>query len=239
MDSVEHRLGLLYGRERKASKMERVICILIGYICGLFQTSYLYGKLHHIDIREYGSGNAGTTNAMRILGKKAGIITFLGDCLKAVLAGWIVRLIFGNSHSEMIKMLVIYSGLGVVLGHNYPFYLHFKGGKGIAATAGMILAFDWRLALCAAIVFFSITIITRYVSLASLIMMVVFMALLILGGQTGQYGLSPNGLYEVYLIGGAMTLLAFYKHKANIIRLLQGTESKLGEKKAGNMEGGK
>lgn len=219
--------------------MERIICIVIGYIFGLFQTGYLYGRLHHVDIRQYGSGNAGTTNALRVLGKKAGIITYIGDCLKAVVAGFVIRLLFKEGHSEIIKLLVMYGGLGVVLGHNYPFYLHFKGGKGIAATSGMVLAFDWRLALCICAVFIFVVVVSRYVSLASLIMMVVFMGLLILGGQTGQYGLSPNGLYEVYLIGGAMTLLAFYKHKANIIRLLHGTESKLGEKKAGNMEGGK
>lgn len=219
--------------------MERIICIVIGYIFGLFQTGYLYGRLHHVDIRQYGSGNAGTTNALRVLGKKAGIITYIGDCLKAVVAGFVIRLLFKEGHSEIIKLLVMYGGLGVVLGHNYPFYLHFKGGKGIAATSGMVLAFDWRLALCICAVFIFVVVVSRYVSLASLIMMVVFMGLLILGGQTGQYGLSPNGLYEVYLIGGAMTLLAFYKHKANIIRLLQGKESKLGEKKAGNMEGGK
>ena len=219
--------------------MERIICIVIGYIFGLFQTGYLYGRLHHVDIRQYGSGNAGTTNALRVLGKKAGIITYIGDCLKAVVAGFVIRLLFKEGHSEIIKLLVMYGGLGVVLGHNYPFYLHFKGRKGIAATSGMVLAFDWRLALCICAVFILVVVVSRYVSLASLIMMVVFMSLLILGGQTGQYGLSPNGLYEVYLIGGAMTLLAFYKHKANIIRLLQGTESKLGEKKAGNMEGGK
>ena len=219
--------------------MERIICIIIGYIFGLFQTGYLYGRLHHVDIRQYGSGNAGTTNALRVLGKKAGIITYIGDCLKAVVAGFVIRLLFKEGHSEIIKLLVMYGGLGVVLGHNYPFYLHFQGGKGIAATSGMVLAFDWRLALCICAVFILVVVVSRYVSLASLIMMVVFMALLILGGQTGQYGLSPNGLYEVYLIGGAMTLLAFYKHKANIIRLFHGTESKLGEKKAGNMEGGK
>lgn len=219
--------------------MERIICIVIGYIFGLFQTGYLYGRLHHVDIRQYGSGNAGTTNALRVLGKKAGIITYIGDCLKAVVAGFVIRLLFKEGHSEIIKLLVMYGGLGVVLGHNYPFYLHFKGGKGIAATSGMVLAFDWRLALCICAVFIFVVVVSRYVSLASLIMMVVFMGLLILGGQTGQYGLSPNGLHEVYLIGGAMTLLAFYKHKANIIRLLHGTESKLGEKKAGNMEGGK
>ncbi len=211
--------------------MERIICIIIGYVFGLFQTGYIYGKLHHVDIRQYGSGNAGTTNALRVLGKKAGIITYVGDCLKAVLAGAVVRLIFRESHPEMLQLLVIYGGFGVVLGHNYPFYLNFKGGKGIAATSGMVLAFDWRLALCICAIFTIVVVISRYVSLASLIMMIGFMILLILGGQTGQYGLSTAYLYEVYAVGAVMTCLAFYKHKANIGRLLHGTENKLGAKK--------
>lgn len=219
--------------------MERVICILIGYLFGLFQTGYLYGKLHHVDIRQYGSGNAGTTNALRVLGKKAGIITYIGDCLKAVVAGFVIRLLFAEGHPEIIKLLVIYGGLGVVIGHNYPFYLNFKGGKGIAATSGMVLAFDWRLALCICAIFILVVAVSRYVSLASLIMMAVFMVLLIIGGQTGQYGLSKAYLYEVYAVGAVMTILAFYKHKANIVRLLQGTESKLGAKKVERVEGGK
>lgn len=211
--------------------MERLICILIGYIFGLFQTGYLYGKLHHVDIRQYGSGNAGTTNALRVLGKRAGIITYAGDCLKAVLAGAAVRLLFAGSHPDMLQLLVIYSGLGVVLGHNYPFYLKFKGGKGIAATSGMVLAFDWRLALCICGIFILVALVSRYVSLASLVMMAGFMILLILGGQTGRYGLSAGYLYEVYAVGGIMTALAFYKHRANIGRLFRGTENKLGTKK--------
>lgn len=218
--------------------MERIICIVIGYVFGLFQTGYIYGRLHHVDIRQYGSGNAGTTNALRVLGKKAGIITYAGDCLKAVLAGILVRLLFKESHPDMLSLLVLYSGLGTILGHNFPFYLKFKGGKGIAATSGMVLAFDWRLALCICAVFILVTALTRYVSLASLIMMTVFLLLLILGGQTGQYGLSPAHLYEVYALGTVMTLLAFYKHRANIVRLLKGTESKLGEKKAVKAAGG-
>lgn len=212
--------------------MERIICILIGYVFGLFQTGYIYGKLHHVDIRQYGSGNAGTTNALRVLGKKAGIITYAGDCLKAVLAGAVVRLLFRESHADMLNLLVIYAGLGVVLGHNYPFYLKFKGGKGIAATSGMVLAFDWRLALCICAIFIIVVAVSRYVSLASLVMMTGFMILLVLGGQTGQYQLSTAHLYELYAAGAAMTLLAFYKHKANIGRLLHGTENKLGAKKA-------
>ena len=79
--------------------MERILCVLIGYICGLFQTSYLYGKVHGIDIRNYGSGNAGTTNALRTLGAKAGAITLLGDCFKCVVAVVIVHLIFGKTSS--------------------------------------------------------------------------------------------------------------------------------------------
>ncbi len=102
--------------------MERLICIIIGYIFGLFQTGYIYGRLHRIDIREHGSGNAGTTNAMRTLGKKAGIITYVGDMLKAVVASFIVRLIFSNSNIDIVT-LILYSGIGVVLGHNFPVYL--------------------------------------------------------------------------------------------------------------------
>lgn len=127
--------------------MERILCVLIGYICGLFQTSYLYGKAQGIDIRNYGSGNAGTTNALRTLGAKAGAITLLGDCFKCVIAVVIVHLIFGKSHPEMIRLLGLYAAAGTILGHNFPFYLNFKGGKGIAATAGLLLSFDLRLTL--------------------------------------------------------------------------------------------
>ena len=88
--------------------MVRLICLAIGYVCGLLQTSYLYGKTKGIDIRTMGSGNAGTTNAMRVLGKKAGIITFLGDALKCVAAVLLARALFGESHKEILPLLSIY-----------------------------------------------------------------------------------------------------------------------------------
>lgn len=129
--------------------VDRIICILIGYAIGLFQTGYIYGKTQHIDIREHGSGNAGTTNTLRTLGFKAGAITFAGDCGKAILAIFISWLIFHAQYPEGIKLLGMYAGLGAVLGHNYPFYMKFKGGKGIACTTGVILAFHWQMApLC-------------------------------------------------------------------------------------------
>ncbi|NLZ81867.1 MAG: glycerol-3-phosphate acyltransferase, partial [Clostridiales bacterium] len=184
----------------------------------------------NIDIREHGSGNLGTTNALRVLGKKAGIITYIGDCLKAIIAGLVVRLIFGESHASMIKVLILYTGLGTVLGHNFPFYLKFKGGKGIAATSGMMLSFDLGLSLLGFITFTSVGLISKYVSLASLSLMVGFLIELIVIGQTLGYNVDPIYLKEIYALGAILTGLAFYKHKDNIKRLLNGTENKFGKK---------
>lgn len=207
--------------------MERLICIVIGYACGLLQTSYIYGRINHIDIREHGSGNAGTTNALRTLGFKAGAITFLGDCLKCVLAVVIVKLLYGQVHSDSIALLSLYAGAGAVLGHNFPFYLGFKGGKGIAATAGLLLATNWVMLLIAAAVFIVTVAITKYVSLGSLLLMVTFLVEVLVYGQRGGFALATPELYEMYVIVFLLTVLAFYKHKENIKRLLNGTENKL------------
>ena len=147
--------------------MVRIICLLIGYAFGLFQTSYIYGRTKGLDIREHGSGNAGTTNALRTLGKKAGAITLAGDCIKCILAVLTVRLIFGASHPEILKLLTVYAAAGTILGHNFPLYLGFRGGKGIAATAGLIISFDWRITLVCAALFFLNLAVTHYVSLGS------------------------------------------------------------------------
>ena len=131
--------------------MERIICLAIGYLFGMFQTSYIIGKIHHMDIRQYGSGNAGTTNALRTLGKKAGAMTLIGDMLKCVIAILIVDAVFKNRYQEILPLLGMYTAAGCVLGHNFPFYLGFRGGKGIAASAGMLLAMDWRVFLICAV----------------------------------------------------------------------------------------
>lgn len=206
--------------------VERIICIIIGYICGLFQTSYLYGKANGIDIRNYGSGNAGTTNALRTLGAKAGAITFLGDCFKCVAAVVIVRIIFGNSHHEIIRLLGLYASAGAILGHNFPFYLKFRGGKGIACTAGLLVAFDWRLTLAAMVVFLTVFFVTHYVSLGSILVYVVFVSGLILMGQTGQFAMETARIYEMYIVALLLAALAVYKHRANIVRLIHGNENK-------------
>ena len=193
--------------------MVRIICLLIGYAFGLFQTSYIYGRTKGIDIREHGSGNAGTTNALRTLGKKAGAITLAGDCIKCILAVLTVRLIFGASHPEMLKLLTVYAAAGTILGHNFPLYLGFRGGKGIAATAGLIISFDWRITLVCAALFFLNLAVTHYVSL-------------VIMGQSGCFALEPPYLYEMYVVIALLAVLAFWEHRANIKRLIAGTERK-------------
>ncbi len=215
--------------------MERLASLAIGYVFGIFQTGYIYGRLHNIDIREYGSGNAGTTNAMRTLGKKAGIITYIGDMLKAVISAFVVHLLFSKNCSDMEFLLILYSGFGVVLGHNFPFYLKFRGGKGIAASSGMILSlfpYNWQMAVLALITFVLVAVISKYVSLASLCMMLGFLIELIIFGQLEMYDIASQYLLEVYIVGGLITVLAFVRHSANIKRLATGTERKIGQKKS-------
>lgn len=199
---------------------------MIGYVFGLFQTAYLYGKLHGIDIRNYGSGNAGTTNTLRTLGTKAGLIVLLGDIMKCILAIVLTNMLFQNSHPDEIYLLKIYAAAGAILGHNFPFYLHFKGGKGIAATAGMILSFHPWLIPMGVILFFGTFFTTHYVSLGSLLVYAGFMIELIVLGQMGIFGMPQEALIEMYVIAGFLTVMAYYKHKDNIKRLLGGTERK-------------
>lgn len=208
--------------------MERLICVMIGYIFGLLQTGYLYGKMHNVDIRKQGSGNAGTTNALRTMGWKAGVVTLLGDAFKCVFAVLLVRLIYRETHADMLPLLSMYAGMGAVLGHNYPFYMKFKGGKGIAATGGLILSTTnaWMVVICLA-VFIGIVAGTRYVSVGSLAVVILYLGEIIYLGQTGAYGIAQNYLYEMYGIAAFLMLSAFFKHRANIKRLLAGTENKL------------
>ncbi len=203
------------------------LCLPIGYLFGLLQTSFFYGKLQGIDIREHGSGNAGTTNALRVMGSKAGIIVFAGDLGKMLLAWLAVWLLFVRPHPELRMAAALLTGLGVVLGHDFPFYMDFKGGKGIAVTGGLLLILDWRLALIGGIMFFGITCLTHYVSLASCVMVTVsFICFLVLGEhELLDFGTFPKT--AAYLIMLCWALLALIRHKENIVRLVHGKENKL------------
>ena len=217
--------------------MERVICVVIGYLVGaLLQTGYWYGRLNHIDIRQYGSGNAGTTNAMRTLGKKAGAITYLVDALKAVGAAIIVHFVVGVHHSDIELVLIMYSGIGVVLGHNFPFYLGFKGGKGIAATSGVAVSLflfpnGWIFTVLGIATFGGFSYATKYISVGSLVFATSFLVEIIVMGQLGMLHIGGVELIEVYAQTFFITALAFVRHRANIVRLCNGTERKIGQKK--------
>lgn len=227
----EPRLGLLFGRGRKNSSMERVWCVLIGYVFGLFQTGYIYGKINHIDIRQYGSGNAGTTNAIRVMGVKAGAITLFGDCAKALAACVLARVLFKGGDIPA-GLLALYAGFGVVLGHNYPFYLKFRGGKGIAATFGILLAFDYRVAIVLIAVFAVTLLISRYVSVSSLLMMFCFFVIMVWLGVKGSIFESGTiYVYEADILAFLLAVIATVRHRQNIVRLQNGNENKFTLKK--------
>lgn len=200
--------------------MFRLVCILIGYFIGCIQSAFVVGKVMHVDLREHGSGNLGSTNALRVLGKRAGAITFACDILKSVASFVLCSMIFKDGGLTA----GIYGCAGTVLGHDFPFYLRFKGGKGIAAMIGMVLSLipisPWM-----AVYAFGVGIIlligTRYVSLASMMFAITIPVV-------AYFIKLPH---EAVIVTVALAVLALWRHHANIGRLCQGAEHKLGEKK--------
>lgn len=199
-----------------------IICILVGYIFGNISCAYIIGRLNNIDIRSYGSGNAGATNALRTLGKTAGILTYVGDVLKTMIAVLLLSVIFNDLQYSMITLL---TGFGVVMGHNYPFWLGFKGGKGIAVTSAIIFLYSPKAAIIYIILFALCVILTKYVSLSSLIVVSVFLLQIIISSA----GRINSGI--CIFMGILFWLSAVFAHRSNIVRLINGTENKIGGKK--------
>ncbi len=220
----------------------RLICIAIGYAFGLFQTAYFYGKLKGVDIRKHGSGNAGTTNTLRVLGTKAGLIVFAGDVIKCIVAVGIVSVLISNlelgaSYADNLYLFKMYTAAGVILGHNFPFYMGFRGGKGIAATAGFVISFHWSFVITGMLAFFVPLSFTHYVSLGSLLIYTVHMIQLVICGQSGFFGnMTQSGLNEMYVLYFLLLCMAFLRHRHNIVRLIKGTERKTYLSKKKKME---
>ncbi|MBR6329479.1 MAG: glycerol-3-phosphate 1-O-acyltransferase PlsY [Lachnospiraceae bacterium] len=211
------------------SILVRTACVGIGYIFGLFQTAYIYGKLNGFDLKDSGSGNYGTTNMLRTKGAKAGLLVFLGDSFKCVFAVLLVYALFHTAHAEVFPLLKVYTAAGTVLGHNFPFYMGFKGGKGIAATAGLILVMGWEFVLPELLLFALIFGITHYVSLGSLCIYVYLFAQIAVMGQLsyGQFApMDPASKIEMYIVVFLLVIMAFVRHRENIKRLISGTERK-------------
>ena len=201
-----------------------------AYLLGSLPTGFLIARAKGIDIRNVGSGNIGATNAIRVLGKPAGIFVLLADaakgfCAVTFLSFFIFLFFYGDKGDETMDAgwnLPIIAGIFAVLGHNYTCWLKFKGGKGIATTAGVYLALaPWAL-LVALAVFILAIVLTKYVSVGSIAGAIALPATV--------WVMSPNNLF-LGIVTTALGALAIYKHKSNIQRLLAGTENRLGKKK--------
>lgn len=192
----------------------RIIVCLLSYLIGCFSSAYLIGKLFlKIDIRVHGSGNSGATNAVRVMGKKFGVLTFLLDFLKGIIAVLLGKLVLGDIGG-------LYAGLFVVAGHNWPFYLNFKGGKGVSTSIGVLAVLNFTVALIAVIIGISVGIFSKYVSLGSLTFFTIVPIITLM-----RHGLSNiNFLILTILLG----IIGIYRHKSNIDRLVKGKENKIG-----------
>ena len=200
-----------------------ILTALAAYLLGSIPFGFLTAKAKGIDIRAVGSGNIGATNAMRVLGKPAGIFVLLMDVLKGYAAAkWLcvgLLKLFDVPGAEMETCQIV-AGIFAVLGHNYTCWLKFKGGKGIATTAGVYLALaPWPL-LIALAVFILALLLTRYVSVASISAAVALPA--------AVWILPPHNLL-LGIVTTALGALAIYKHKSNIQRLMAGTENRIGK----------
>ncbi len=194
--------------------MRIFLTILIAYGIGSFSSAYFIGRVFkNIDIRKYGSGNAGATNAIRVMGNKLGIVTFILDVLKGIIVVLVSRAILGDIGGYI-------GGFVAVIGHNWPIFIGFKGGKGVATSLGVIFILHWPTAIICLLLGMVIFLITRYVSLGSI---------LFLSSTPIVNAIITKEFDKMFFITTLLlALLAIYRHKANFQRLINGTENKFG-----------
>lgn len=217
--------------------MGYILTALAAYLVGSIPFGFLVAKAKGIDIRAVGSGNIGATNAMRVLGKPVGIFVLLMDVLKGYAAcaflpplifNWLAPhfsglfVYFQNEPVELQTRFYVVAGIFAVLGHNYTCWLKFKGGKGIATTAGVYLALAPWAVLVAFAVFILAIAVTRYASAGSIEAAIALPATV--------WVMTPHNLF-LGIVTTALGVLAIYKHKSNIQRLMAGTENRFGKKK--------
>jgi glycerol-3-phosphate acyltransferase PlsY len=194
---------------------------IIGYLLGSINSSIIIGKLFFkTDVREHGSGNAGTTNALRTLGKGAAVAVLAGDLLKGIIACIIGRYLAGETVPGVYAGEYL-GGLFAVLGHNWPLYFGFKGGKGVLTSFAVVLMFSPKSALICLAVFIIIVAITKYVSLGSIVAGILFPITALINGEPAF----------LVVVGTLLAILITVRHSSNIQRLLAGNEKKLSFKK--------
>lgn len=202
----------------------QIVSLIISYLIGSISFSMLLAKmLKGIDIRQYGSGNAGATNTLRILGKGPAILVLILDVLKGIIAVLIGKWLGGDG-----AWIPALCGIAAIIGHNWPLYYHFRGGKGVATTIGAMVTLSFLPTLYAGIIAIIIIVITRYVSLGSLILVALTpVFLLVLGGYP----------WPVFWSSIVIAIFVFWRHRSNIVKMVQHRENKLGS--GGSSKGGK
>lgn len=201
-----------------------ILVATVAYFIGSVPSGYLAGRARGIDVRSAGSGNIGATNVFRLLGPAAGFAVLLADAAKGFVAARFVPLLVLHGVSPMNprrEYLALLAGVAAILGHNYTCWLRFKGGKGVATTAGVVLAWAPIACLAAVTLWALVFVATRYVSLASIV------AAFALPFAVWYFDRRP----VVTAVMAVLSLLAIYKHKSNIQRLIAGTENRFGKKK--------
>ncbi|WP_461205251.1 glycerol-3-phosphate 1-O-acyltransferase PlsY [Clostridium sp. DL1XJH146] len=193
--------------------LEYIIAAIVGYLLGNIQTAFIIGKLKgNIDIRDKGSKNAGASNVTIVLGWRYGIITAFVDIMKAVVAVTLIKYLFQGNEG-----LYFIAGMFAILGHIFPFYLKFRGGKGTASIIGMILAIDIKIALIAAIILVVVTILSDYIALGTIVMVIVWPIMKFIGGYS---------LMSVIMCA-LIAAISIYKHRINIYRIINNDETGL------------
>jgi glycerol-3-phosphate acyltransferase PlsY len=193
-----------------------ILIVLFAYLCGSISTAVWYGRIiHRVDIRSHGSGNAGATNSLRVLGKKAGVVVLIVDFLKGLLPVLLAR------HLGFDELIILLAGFAAVIGHLLPIFSNFQGGKGVATSMGVITGIFPIGALACFVVFAIVVVLTKYVSLGSILGAIAFPV---------AVAISPKVDSLILVIFGvSLALLIAYTHRKNIERLLSGNESKLGK----------
>ena len=205
-----------------------IIVAIIAYLIGSVNFSVLISKkMAGFDVREKGSGNAGTTNMLRSVGKKAAVITLVCDILKGVVS-IVIAIIVGNIAKNLDRELLLQiAGIAVVLGHTFPIFFGFKGGKGVATSLGVLLMSNWQIGLICLVFAVVLMALTRMVSLGSCAAAVLFPVLTLFINQ--HYTVLTEGksgrVYFVYSV--ILAIIVLYNHRSNIKRILNGTENKL------------
>jgi glycerol-3-phosphate acyltransferase PlsY len=194
----------------------QILAVIVSYLLGAVPFGLLFSRLFsNVDVRTIGSGNIGATNVLRASGKKAAVLTLLADCLKGLLSVLAVKFIF---HDDAVTAL---SGAAAVFGHNFPVYLGFKGGKGVATSYGVVLAVAPWIGLACLVTWLIAAFLWRYSSLSALISFALYPALTVITSGDSK----PVGLLSLFIFG-----MIYYRHRDNIKRLIGGTEPKIGQK---------